>query len=127
MNIEVRVVPNGELNIRAGFTGADWWWNPDGSLQVRIAKEIDDADEIACLILHEVSEALFCRKLGISHQEVDLFDKEYQRTHEVDLNAGDEPDSPYRVPHNWATAIERIAAGVLDVKWKGYDEKLSKI
>ena len=65
--------------------------------------------------------------MGIPQSEVDAFDKEYQQTHAVDLNAGDELRAPYRLPHCYATAIERIMAGVLDVKWKQYDDKLSVI
>ena len=126
MNIDVRTVPNDEIKLRMGFTGADWWWQ-GGVLQVRVAAEIEDKHEITCLITHEVTEALLCYHMGIPQSEVDAFDKEYQQTHAVDLNAGDELRAPYRLPHCYATAIERIMAGVLDVKWKQYDDKLSVI
>ena len=126
MNIDVRTVPNDEIKLRMGFTGADWWWQ-EGVLQVRVASEIEDKHEITCLITHEVTEALLCYHMGIPQSGVDAFDKEYQQTHAVDLNAGDELRAPYRLPHCFATAIERIMAGALDVKWKLYDDKLSVI
>jgi hypothetical protein len=127
MNIICKTVPNEEIKLRRGFTGADWWTDADGTLQVRVAKEIGNQREISCLIIHEIFEAMLCHHMDIPHEAVDAFDAEYQRTHEIDLNAGDENNAPYRVPHNYATAVERIMAGVLAVKWKPYDDKLSKI
>jgi hypothetical protein len=131
MNIICKVVPNEEVKLRAGFTGADWWWEADGTkwglLQVRVASEIEDPAQIASLEAHEISEAIMCRYSGITHQKVDVFDSAYQRTHSIDLNSGDEPDCPYRLPHTFATAIERILTGYQHVDWKAYDDKLSKI
>jgi hypothetical protein len=126
MNINIQTVPNDQIKLRMGFTGADWWWEK-GVLQIRVAEEIENQHEIACLITHEISEALLCFYMSVPQSEVDAFDKEYQETHQVDLNAGDESRAPYRVQHNWATAIERIMAGALDVKWAEYDKKLSVI
>jgi hypothetical protein len=127
MNIDIRTVPNDEIKLRKGFTGADWWWDAEGVLQIRVAAEIGDKAEIDCLITHELVEALLCRHMGVSQEAVDEFDLEYQRTHKIDLNAGDESDAPYQIPHTFATAAERIMAGALGVDWKSYDNKLSVI
>lgn len=127
MNITIKTIPNEEIKLRHGFTGADWWWDEDGNLEVRVASEIGDWREEACLAMHEASEAIMCEHLGITQEDVDKFDAKYQAEHAVDLNGGDEPDAPYALPHMYATAIERIMAGVLQVKWKPYDDKLSVI
>ena len=127
MNISIKTIPNAEIKVRRGFTGADWWWDNNDNLQVRVAAEIDDWRERMSLAVHEVAEALMCRHLNISQQSVDDFDEEYQKTHEIDLNGGDEPDAPYKIPHTFATAIERILTGVMEVDWKPYDDRLSKI
>ena len=139
MNINCKTVPNEEIKLRRGFTGADWWWEEhltteskmvgeyDLVLQVRIAAELTDWRERAALALHEISEAFMCKFLGITVEQVDAFDAEYQRTHEIDLNSGDEPDCPYAIPHTFATAIERIFAGCVKLPWKPYDDRLSKI
>lgn len=126
MNIVIQTVPNDQIKARKGFTGADWFWNEDGNLQVLVAN-LGDWREEACLALHEAAEAIMCKHLGITQQAVDEFDAKYQAEHDIDLNAGDENFAPYRIPHTYATAIERILAGVLDVKWKEYDDKLSII
>lgn len=125
MNINIQIVPNDVVMQRKQFTGADWWWE-DENLQVRIAK-LGDWREEMCLAMHEVSEAIMCKHMKISHESVDVFDSKYQHENEIDLNAGDEPDAPYRIPHCYATAIERVMAGVLDIDWKSYDKKLSLI
>lgn len=120
-------VSNEELKERRGFTGADWWWDDEDILQVRIALELPDWRERAALATHEISEAFMCRHLGITVAQVDEFDKEYQRTHAIDINAGDEPGAPYGLPHTYATAIERIMTGVMGVAWRPYDDRLSVI
>ncbi len=72
-----------------------------------------------------MAEALCCKHDGVSQQSVDEFDLEYDKTHTFDVNAGDDPAAPYRKQHNWATAIERIMAGALDIpSWKTYDDEL---
>jgi hypothetical protein len=125
-NIIVKTVPNDEIKIRKGFTGADWWWEGD-TLQVRVAAELEDWRERGALIVHEVSEAIMCKYNGVTVQQVDEFDAKFKGENEIDINAGDEPYAPYRVEHTFATAIERILTGVLHVDWKGYDERLGKI
>lgn len=127
MNIRVLSVPNEEIKTRRGFTGADWWWSGELDLEVRVASELEDWRERAALALHEVSEALMCKWLGITVEQVDEFDVKYQAEHEIDLNAGDTPGCPYEFPHTFATAIERIFTGVVGLHWQPYDDKLSVI
>jgi hypothetical protein len=125
-NIIVKTVPNEEIKIRHGFTGADWWWEGD-TLQVRVAAELTDWRERAALIVHEVAEAIMCNYNGVTVEQVDKFDEKFKGDNEIDINAGDEPDSPYKLEHTYATAIERILTGVLEVDWKIYDQNLGKL
>jgi hypothetical protein len=120
-------VPNEEIKLRKGFTGADWWWDEQDILQVRIATELPDWRERAALALHEAFEALVCRHMGITVAMVDVFDAKFKGENEYDINAGDDPDAPYRIPHTYATAIERVFTGVCGVDWYGYDRRLEKI
>lgn len=78
------------------------------------------------LAIHEAVEALMCKHNGVTQESVDKYDQEYDKTHAADLNAGDETDCPYRLEHCYATAIERILAGVFQVPWKEYDDRLTK-
>jgi len=127
VNISIKIVPNKLIPARKGFTGADWWFDKDGNLEVRVAHEVGDWREQTALAIHEAFEAALCKHMGITVEQVDAFDSKYQAEHAIDLNAGDEPDSPYRVPHTFATAIERVFTGVVGVDWKSYDERLSKL
>jgi hypothetical protein len=111
---------------RAGITGADWFYDEAGELHIKVSR-MSDWRYTVTLLTHELVEALMCRHNGVTPKDVDEFDMPYARTHEFDLNAGDEPDAPYRHEHCLATAIERILAAELDIIWKSYDDEVAKI
>jgi|SRR5277367_168898 len=98
-------------------------------LEVRVAAELTDWRARAALQVHEITEALFCKHLGITVKQVDDYDAKFEAEHPEDgtTNVGDRPDCPYRVPHNYATAAERIVTGVLDVSWQEYDDRLADL
>lgn len=127
MNIHILTVPNEDIKKRHGFTGADWWWDDSGDLQVRVAAELYDWKERACLAIHEAAEAVMCRHLHVTHEIVDIYDAKFEANHPTDrtTNVGDLDDCPYRIPHNAATAMERVMAGVLNVSWQAYDDRLA--
>ncbi len=128
MNITIMTVPNDWVAKRKGFTGADWWWDHRGVLQIRVAEELTDWRERAVLIVHELVEALLCKFMDIPVEKVDEFDTLHQ-SEETDpaFNSGDHPDAPYRIPHMFATAVERVLAGVMGIDWVGYDKRLSAL
>jgi hypothetical protein len=79
------------------------------------------------LAIHEATEALMCKHNGVTVAQVDEFDANFKDDNEIDVNAGDESDAPYRLEHTYSTAIERILTGVLQVDWKSYDTRLGKL
>lgn len=123
MNIIAKVDAS---EIRHPFTGADWWFDENGDLQVRVSKLSDWRFE-AALMLHEIAESLICKHTGVTVAQVDEWDKHYDKTHEFDLNSGDDPFAPYKKEHTFATAIERIFTGATDVDWLTYDKELEAI
>src|SRR5579859_7350733 len=127
MNIHILAVPNIQIAARKGFTGADWWFDIYGDLQVRVATELEDWREQVSLAMHEATEAILCKYDGVTVQDVDRFDITYGKENRVDLNAGDDPKSPYRRQHTFATAVERILTGYMNVDWLPYDERLSAL
>jgi hypothetical protein len=122
MNITIKVIPNSEM--RQGVDGADWYFTEQGDLEVRVAPLSDWRYEVL-LGLHEAYEAVLCRHDGVTVQQVDEFDQDYDKNHAADLNAGDEHNAPYRTQHCLATAAERIMAGHMGICWKDYDDELS--
>jgi hypothetical protein len=123
MDILIKVVPESEQ--RPEVNGADWFWDKDGNLQVRVSPMGDWRYEVL-LGIHEAVEAVCCMDAGVSQAEVDAFDLEYDKTHTFDVDAGDEPLAPYARQHCIATAVERILCAELGVNWKLYDDTLKE-
>lgn len=121
-NILIKVIPESEQ--RDCVNGADWWWDGSGDLQVRISPMSDWRYE-ALLALHETIEAILCKHNGVAEPDVCAFDQEYDKTHNFDVDAGDEPDAPYVREHCFATGLERVICAELDVNWKTYDKELA--
>lgn len=122
MNIHIKVIPESEQ--RAEVNGADWFFDSAGDLQVRVSPMSDWRREVL-LGVHEAVEAIMCKNNGVTQAAVDRFDQEYDKTHTFDVNAGDDPDSPYVHEHCLATAIERILCAELEVNWESYDRELA--
>lgn len=129
MNVHILCVPNNDIKLRKGFTGADWWYDEQGDLQVRVALELTDWRERMALAMHEAAEALMCKHMNITVQQVDDYDARFEREHPGDstTNVGDIHDCPYRIPHNAATAMERVFTTVTGVSWQDYDDRLSEL
>lgn len=122
MNINIKVIPESEQ--RACVNGCDWFWDAQGNLEVRVSPMSDWRREVL-LGIHEAVEAIMCKYNGVTQESVDAFDLEYDKTHTFDLNAGDDPSSPYVREHCFATAIERILCAELGVNWLSYDTELA--
>ena len=121
MNIHILVIPN--YQHRPDITGADWYFDQSGDMQIRISKMSDWRYEFA-LAVHEMVEAGLCKHNGVTQQMVDEFDIPYEKSHTKKCNAGDEPDAPYQKEHCLATAAERIVASELGLDWLAYDQEL---
>jgi hypothetical protein len=129
-NIYILTVPNEEIKKRKGFTGADWWWDENGDLQVRVAAELKDWRRIASLQIHEAVEALCTKAHGVTVAQVDAFDRKFEATHPDNhgIEAGDAPGCPYAREHTAATACERVVFMELDAgSWKEYDDAVGKL
>lgn len=111
--------------MRPEVNGADWYFDGLGNLQVRVSPMSDWRREVL-LAIHETVEALMCKHNGVTQADVDAFDLEYDKTHDFDLNAGDDPAAPYVREHCLATAIERILCAELEVNWQEYDTELAQ-
>ncbi len=122
MDIIIKVIP--ESKQRKEVNGADWFFDKNGDLQVRVSPMSDWRYE-TLLGIHEAVEAIMCKHSGVSQASVDKFDQEYDKTHPIDLNAGDDPAAPYVREHCLSTAIERILCAELDVNWLHYDTELA--
>lgn len=122
MNVHILVIP--EYEQRKEVSGADWFFDSKGDLQVRVSPMSNWRYEMV-LAMHEAFEAICCMDHGVTVSSVDEFDRKFYETHADDLDAGDEPGCPYIREHNAATAAERILAGELGIVWADYDRELA--
>jgi hypothetical protein len=118
----IETVPFSEIpNAQCG----DWRRENDGTLHIRVAREI--GDESAVLVaLHELIEVVLCEKRGISCASVDAFDAVFEagRNPGDNSEAGDDPAAPYRREHFAATNFERLMAAEMGVCWKSHEERI---
>jgi hypothetical protein len=126
MNITIKLIPPEEH--RACVDGCDWYWDEQGDLQVRISP-LGDWREETLLAIHETMEAIMCKHNGVTQQQVDEFDIEFDRTHPdlPDAGAGDDPAAPYAREHRIATGLEMVLCAELGVNWMAYMTRLEEI
>lgn len=108
-------------------TVGDWFYEPDGTLVIRVSKLSDNKREFL-IALHELIEVKLCEAAGITQVEVDYFDMvEFSYAEHPDEEPGDNPHAPYRRQHCIATGVERLIAAELDVDWKDYEDELGNL
>lgn len=120
-----RAIPHSDQRY---LTCGDWIQNPDGSTTILVSKTGND-DTDFLVALHELVEERLCKKAGITQQEVDDFDIEF----EANRSEGDESEpgasaaAPYRFQHFTAEIVERIVAQALGVDWVEHESRISKL
>lgn len=104
--IDVRFIPKAEMR-QPGW--GDWWFE-NRVLHIRAIN-----DEAECnpflVALHEIVEAALCSAEGVSGEDVDRFDLDFEAEgHNPDDEPGDDPRAPYRTQHRRACLIEFLMA-----------------
>lgn len=110
-------------------TVGDWQFSQDGSrLGINISR-MDNEDYEFLVALHEMIEAYLCRKHGITTQQVDEFDMNYEanRINGDESEPGAQPVAPYFKEHQAAENIERHVAVLLGVDWDTYDKHVEAL
>lgn len=125
MRIIIETIPHLEQRYE---TVGDWYYEPDGTLVIRVSQLSDWRREMLVAV-HELVEVLQCKHDGVTQEVVDKFDKEFEAHRHPDNEdePGDEPTAPYVRQHCLATGIERTLAASLDVWWKAYEEELAAL
>lgn len=120
MNIHIEFIPSKDQRYE---TGGDWFFDDSGDLIIKISNDDQDfptEDHQHLVALHELVEALLCRKHGITQQMVDDFDmSEAQTLHAKNDEPGDHIDAPYRREHRFAMLIEHLMARELGLDGYG--------
>ena len=106
-------------------TVGDWRRDAEGNLRIFVSEEI--GDKYALLVaIHELIEVSLCEDRGITVDQVDAFDKNFEANREPGNfdEPGDAPDAPYRKEHFFATSLERLMCAELGCDWEEYEKTL---
>lgn len=126
--ITIEFIPHSEQRYE---TVGDWFYRPDGEneeLVIRVSR-LDDWHHEALVAVHELVEVLQCRHTGVTQQEVDEFDMEFERNRapgNLD-EPGDDEKAPYSNEHCVATAVERLLCAQFGCGWKDYENRLNAL
>ena len=151
MKLNIEVIPHGEQRYE---TCGDWWVDNEGIVQVRVSRLSERKYEYLILI-HELTEMFLelakrrtkpmphsrltpkpphedrqLAELIFLADETDRFDKRYEDARPPDDNEsepGCEPDCPVYQGHMAASAIENIAAMVLEVNYNKYADEVAAL
>ncbi len=125
MRVVIETIPHGSQRYE---TVGDWWFDPDGTLQIRTS-DMGNEDYEILVALHELVEVLLCKKRGITDEVVSAFDVAFEaaRVEGNEDEPGDDPAAPYRKEHLFATGVEKLLAAELGVDWKTYDKAVMSL
>ena len=103
-------------------------WIPGRPAEIRVSR-MKDHRYAFLVALHEMIEYELCRMNGITDGEVVAFDVNFEAErrmdmHPIEAEPGNDPRSPYRDEHRFATMIEMMVAQKLGVKWSAYGKAL---
>jgi hypothetical protein len=104
-------------------TVGDYWLDEAGVEQIRVSEMMDWRYEVLVAV-HEIVEMALTRHRGIAEEAITEFDMKFEQDKEKGLvggEAGDNVNAPYQKEHFFATNLERLLAGELDVNWFEYD------
>lgn len=121
-------------------TVGDWYYSEENGekvLHIKVSKMSNPLYELLVGV-HELVEVAKCDVDGVTQQQVDAFDIEFEKNREKRLDTanpdeaalinieepGDQPDAPYAEQHCFATGIERLMASALNVNWAEYEQEI---
>ena len=124
MRVVIETIPH---NAQRYDTVGDWFWDGD-TLQIRVS-EMSNWKREFLVAYHELFESAWCKAEGVSQKDVDKFDTEYEKNRKDDDESepGDSLKAPYRVGHQIASAIEKLACVELGEDWASYDEEVANL
>lgn len=141
LTIKLKSIPH--KNQRYDTCG-DWVWPRKRKLRITVSHLSHESYELL-VGLHELIEAMLCKKLGVSADDVDRWDEEYEKARTVlmeegvkaffhcgcEITATSEPGDdihcPYGPMHKTATRCEKEIAKALQVVWKDYNDEVESL
>lgn len=120
-DIRIKTIPH---NLERYPTVGDYF-EKYGIIHIKVS-DLKDWRYEFLIALHELIEAMLCKKRNISWDSVTEFDLQFEKEG-LDGEPGDDPRAPYRKEHFFATNIEALTADQLGVDWAAYEEACNKL
>lgn len=141
MKIIIRTIPH---DAQRYDTCGDWLvdkdHNGDPYMMISVS-DLGDWRKEFLIGIHEMVETALCLHDGVDEESVSAFDVAYEAKRRFQLTGaepsaewdpritpdsepGDHPDAPYQRQHGLATAVERMMAPLLGVKWAEYEDSV---
>ena len=125
MKVIIKTIPHKKQRYE---TCGDWFRDKKGNLIINVSDMGDD--RYAYLVaIHELVETLICEHDGIKEKDVTAFDIAFEKKSGPDSTdePGDDPDAPYVRQQCIATAVERLLAAEIGVKWNHYADAIDAL
>ena len=119
--LKIELIPHEEQRYE---TTGDWQIDADGAICIKVS---DTGLRMDALLvgIHEAIEVILCREHGVKEVDVDAFDIEFNRTHDLsEEEPGEDPKAPYFKEHAVADVVERLLALHAGVPWKEYEDRI---
>ena len=119
MKIHIETIPHDQQR----YPTVGDYWEQDGVQEIRVSEMMDWRYEVLVAV-HELVEMALTRHRKIPEEAISEFDIAFEESREKNLvtgEPGDNPNSPYKAEHFFATNLERLFAAELDVDWFEYD------
>lgn len=122
MKIIIQTIPHSEMR----YDTCGDYWEENGIMKIRVS-DMGNDDYSFLVAIHEMIEQHLCKKRGITEESITHFDIEFEKNREKgnDDEPGDDPRSPYKREHFFATTIERLVASELGVDWQEYEKEIN--
>lgn len=128
MKIEIEFKPIEEMRYS---TVGDFYYKKDGTLKFEIA-DTGNVVYNTLILIHEISEELMTKQLGITEKKIMEFDEKFEAEresgmHGIEAEPGFDVRSPYHREHTIATAVEMIICAHLGIKWNKYSYDINNL
>jgi hypothetical protein len=122
--LKIELIPHAEQRYP---TCVDWQVDSDGCICIKVS---DTGLRVDALLvgIHEAVEAILCDAHNVLESDVDAFDIEFCKTHDLEKEEpGEDPKAPYRREHAAADVVERIVALQADENWGEYNDRIDAL
>lgn len=131
MHYSIITIPHSDQRYQ---TAGDYFLKTQGraKLSCIMVSKMGNEDYEFLIGIHELVEQYLTRKRGIKEEDITAFDLDFENKRMRGLvgftdEPGDDPSAPYQNEHSFATAVERMVAAALGVKWADYEKAINNL